>query len=106
LEADAIEIECPICDHKMPAEARRCPSCGVDFVISGMDELEAVAREISDGKPPAPEAAVEEVRNPPGNGDMNQTAPGNPGLDPNQGNGENGSKKERKGFKGLFGRKK
>ncbi len=109
MEADPLEIECPICDHKMPAEARRCPSCGVDFVTSGMDELEEVAREISDGKPPTPEAAIEETSPSPGNGEASQNAAERGEIAenlPNPGNGENGSKKEKKGLKGLFGRKR
>ncbi len=46
-----MEIECPVCDHRMPADARKCPSCGVELETAGMAELEEVARDILEGKP-------------------------------------------------------
>ena len=51
MESKSLEIECPVCDRKMPADTKKCPSCGVDLSTAGMDELEEVARDLSEGKP-------------------------------------------------------
>ena len=39
--------ECPVCDKKIPLDAKTCPGCGADFSISGMEDLEAVATELT-----------------------------------------------------------
>lgn len=54
MDTENVEIECPVCDQKVKADAPRCPHCGAEFAMSGVDELEIVAREIN-GQP-APEA--------------------------------------------------
>ena len=62
MDGEMLEVECPVCDHKVSVDAVRCPSCNAVFSLSGVDELEKVARELN-----AP-AAVEkpaEVRNDP-----------------------------------------
>jgi predicted amidophosphoribosyltransferase len=46
MDADNVEIECPVCDQKIRADAPRCPNCGAEFVMSGVDELEKVARDL------------------------------------------------------------
>ena len=48
MNAEAVEVECPVCDHKVAGNAIRCPKCGADFSMSGVDELEKVAKEIND----------------------------------------------------------
>ena len=50
MDADDMEIECPVCDQKVRADAARCPYCGAEFAMSGVDELERVAREMN-GQP-------------------------------------------------------
>jgi hypothetical protein len=29
MDADNVEIECPVCDQKIRADAPRCPNCGI-----------------------------------------------------------------------------
>jgi DNA-directed RNA polymerase subunit RPC12/RpoP len=53
MDTENVEIECPVCDQRIKADAPRCPHCGAEFTLSGVDELEMVAREIN-GRP-APE---------------------------------------------------
>jgi uncharacterized Zn finger protein (UPF0148 family) len=47
-----LEVECPVCDHTISVDAVRCPNCDAVFSLSGVDELQKVARELND---PAPE---------------------------------------------------
>lgn len=47
MDADTVEIECPVCDRKVRADAPRCPYCGAEYAMSGVDELEQVARELN-----------------------------------------------------------
>lgn len=46
MASDRVEVECPVCDHRIPSDATRCPNCGADFSLSGVDELEKVVQEI------------------------------------------------------------
>ncbi len=48
MASDTLEVECPVCDHKVPSDATRCPNCGAEFTFSGVEELQKVAREIND----------------------------------------------------------
>jgi hypothetical protein len=59
MDADSVEVECPVCDHKVRADAPRCPHCGAEFSMSGVDELEKVAREMD--RPPVEEPPKEEA---------------------------------------------
>jgi hypothetical protein len=43
-----LEVECPVCDHKIAVDAVRCPNCNAVFSFSGVDELRKVARELND----------------------------------------------------------
>lgn len=45
---DVETVECPVCDHKIPADATRCPNCKAVFSLSDIEELKKVAKEISD----------------------------------------------------------
>ena len=56
MDADIVEIECPVCDRKVKADAPRCPYCGAEYAMSGVDELEQVAPEPNGH--PAPERPV------------------------------------------------
>ena len=56
MDMDDLEIECPVCDRRVRADAPRCPYCGAEYVMSGVDELEKVAQELN-GRP-APERPV------------------------------------------------
>lgn len=58
MDTETVEIECPVCDQKVRADAPRCPHCGAEFAMSGVDELERVAREIN-GVPTPADLAVE-----------------------------------------------
>jgi predicted amidophosphoribosyltransferase len=60
MDADSIEVECPVCDRKVRSDAARCPHCGAEFSLSGVDELEKVAREMD--RPPVEEPKVEVVK--------------------------------------------
>lgn len=46
MASDNLEVECPVCDHKIPSDASRCPNCGAEFSLSGVDELERVIQEM------------------------------------------------------------
>jgi hypothetical protein len=60
MDTENVEIECPVCDQMVRADAPRCPHCGAEFAMAGIDELERVAREINDQ--PTPEgSAVKQV---------------------------------------------
>ncbi|MDW5562529.1 MAG: hypothetical protein SA339_04810 [Methanomassiliicoccus sp.] len=52
MEQDIVEIECPVCDQRVRADAPRCPHCGAEFAMSGVDELEKVVREINEPQVP------------------------------------------------------
>jgi len=109
MESESLEIECPVCDQKMPADAQRCSSCGVELMTAGMAELEEVARDISEGRPerartievkapysdPAPRASED-----PSPASMAGDAAGVSATDKDNGT------KERGGLRRLFGRKK
>jgi PKD repeat protein len=45
-EIGPLMIECPVCDQKIPAYSKRCPSCGVDFSSASVDDLEQVAQDM------------------------------------------------------------
>jgi hypothetical protein len=47
MDTEIMEIECPVCDRKVRTDAPHCPHCGAEFVMSGIDELEKVVREIN-----------------------------------------------------------
>ncbi len=47
MDANTVEIECPVCDRKIRDNAPYCPYCGAEFAMSGIDELERVAREMN-----------------------------------------------------------
>jgi hypothetical protein len=46
LNREKEEVECPVCDRKISADAKTCTGCGADFSSSGVDELEQVARDL------------------------------------------------------------
>jgi len=46
--SETFEVECPVCDQKVPSDATHCPNCGAEFNFSGVEELKKVAREIND----------------------------------------------------------
>lgn len=46
MASDDLEVECPVCDHKISSDATRCPNCGAEFSLSGVDELERVVQEM------------------------------------------------------------
>jgi uncharacterized Zn finger protein (UPF0148 family) len=48
MESQKDEVECPVCDRKIAADAQRCPNCGADFSMSGFEDLEQVARDLND----------------------------------------------------------
>jgi hypothetical protein len=50
MDSESLEIECPICDRRIASNANVCPFCGADFSTAGMDELEDIARDISEGR--------------------------------------------------------
>jgi hypothetical protein len=55
---DPVEVECPVCDKKVRADAARCPHCGAEFSMSGVDELEKVVQDLSrPAEPPSSEVA-------------------------------------------------
>ncbi len=63
MELDELTIECPICDKLIPATSKRCPFCGTELSMSGLDELEELAMNIGSmdyvEPPKAPEEAVD-----------------------------------------------
>jgi hypothetical protein len=40
---DDLIIDCPVCDKRIPASSKRCPHCGTDLSMNGLDELEQLA---------------------------------------------------------------
>ncbi len=44
---EILEVECPVCDHKVSVDAVQCPNCKAVFSLSGVDELEKVVRELN-----------------------------------------------------------
>lgn len=114
MEIQAVEIECPVCDHKISGESERCPYCGVDLSTAGMEELETVARDISEGKPVEPtepsqvegreraESAEGDAR---GAGGVAGTSGGSPSEGKAASDEEREGKKEG-GLRRLFGKKK
>jgi len=90
MDTETEEIECPVCDQKVRADAPRCPHCGAEFAMSGVDELERVAREIN-GVPTPADLAVEA-----------STAEGAVEI----GSPEKDEEKETKGFFGKLFRKR
>lgn len=59
---EILEVECPVCDHKVSVDAVRCPNCDAVFSLSGVDELEKVVRELN---APAVADKPAEVKNDP-----------------------------------------
>lgn len=57
MDMEIVEIECPLCDRKIAADAPRCPHCGAEFAMSDLEDLERVAQELNGH--PAPERPVE-----------------------------------------------
>ncbi len=51
MASEKVEVECPVCDQKVPSDATRCPSCGAEFTFSGVEELQRVAQEINEARP-------------------------------------------------------
>ncbi len=91
-EAEEAEIECPVCDKKVPWDAKICPGCGADFSISGMEDLEAVATELVEAKPPPAVEVIVQEEPPRAEAKPPETSP---------------KEEEKKGglFKRLFGKK-
>jgi len=110
MESETLEIECPVCDRKMPGDAKKCPSCGVDLSTAGMDELEEVARDICEGKPESVATMETAV---PRSTPAAQVSGGQAATEPEAGKKheepapetDNGTK-EKGGLRRLFGRKK
>jgi hypothetical protein len=48
-------VECPVCDRPIDPDATSCPTCGADFTMQGIDELERVVKTL-DAPEPAEEA--------------------------------------------------
>lgn len=109
MESESLEIECPVCDHKMPADARKCPSCGVELETAGMAELEEVARDILEGKPEVgQEMAINVPQSVPTMQMSDDPSPGNVPEVAAEESGEepDSAAKGKGGFRRLFGRKK
>ncbi len=62
--SDKLEVECPVCDHKVPSDATQCPNCGAEFSFSGVEELQKVAQDINVQEAEAVVTATEEVVDP------------------------------------------
>jgi PKD repeat protein len=45
-ESGPLMIECPVCDNRIAADSKKCPSCGVDFSNASVDDLEQVAQDM------------------------------------------------------------
>jgi hypothetical protein len=45
-----LEIECPVCDAKISIDARSCPRCGADLGMADFQDLEDLAKDISEGR--------------------------------------------------------
>lgn len=86
MDSEGLEVECPVCDHKIAVDAARCPNCKAVFSLSGVDELETVAREL---KAPVAVAKPSEGSDDPSKTGRNST-PGPKGpasADPKEKNG-------------------
>jgi hypothetical protein len=59
MDKGTLEVECPVCDHLVPIDAVRCPNCNAVFSLSGVEELQKVARELND--PAAADAPLVEA---------------------------------------------
>jgi hypothetical protein len=110
MESESLEIECPVCDRKIPADAKECPSCGIDLSTAGMDELEEVARDISEGKPEsAPEVENVVPRSNPApqvSGEVAAIEPKAEEKHEEPAPETDNEMKEKGGLRRLFGRKK
>jgi hypothetical protein len=98
------EIECPNCDRRIPADATRCPGCGADLSLSSLEELEEVARKISNGERPVSPGPVAETKVVKQEEKAVGPKPESPKVDEKR--PEEGTEKEKKGFGRLFGTKK
>lgn len=67
MDRETLEVECPVCDHRIPADAVRCPNCDAVFAMSGIEELQKVAREINDPAT-ADRPSADDSRGPPNDG--------------------------------------
>ena len=56
----ADSVECPVCGRIVPAKQEECPGCGSDLAMSTLEELESIAKRLSD-----PEKPKETPRAPP-----------------------------------------
>ncbi|MDD1773010.1 MAG: PKD domain-containing protein, partial [Methanomassiliicoccales archaeon] len=45
-EGGPLVTECPVCDQSIPADSKRCPSCGADFGNATVADLEQVAQDL------------------------------------------------------------
>jgi len=45
-----LEIECPVCDAKISIDARSCTRCGADLGMADFQDLEDLAKDISEGR--------------------------------------------------------
>ncbi len=59
MDTDVVEIECPVCDRKVRADAPHCPHCGAEYDMSGVEELEKIAHELTARPAPARPVAAE-----------------------------------------------
>ena len=101
MSAESVEVECPVCDRKVPADSNRCPYCHADFTMSGLDELEKVAREIND--PAIADApSVDKVESAPG---VDPGPAHGPPVDPSEGD-QAGPDNKKDGLLGRFFKKK
>ncbi len=48
----ADSVECPVCGRVVPAKQEECPGCGSDLAMSTLEELETIARRLSDLEKP------------------------------------------------------
>jgi len=108
------EIECPVCDKKVPMSSLRCPNCGADLAMATFEDLEALAQDIAAGRPspvvhkqeaprPAPAEKAKAPSPAPAKKDEPAAAPRPAFSEMPEEKPEGDSKK---GFGRLFGRKK
>ncbi|MDD1767270.1 MAG: PKD domain-containing protein [Methanomassiliicoccales archaeon] len=45
-EKGPLMTECPVCDQQIPADSKKCPSCGADFGSASVADLEKVAQDL------------------------------------------------------------
>lgn len=84
------EVECPLCDRKVPLDATKCPGCGADFSLSDMEDLEKVVSELD--RPTAETTVVSE-------------APAAPAEAPAAPSPQGSAEKKKGMFSKLFGRR-